>query len=217
MHSRQELIRRWKTDEDFKTIASAAGSFAVTLLFALYNGFLGIAHVSVWHGTICVYYLVLTVLRGYILVSERKRGTAGETENRRKKAYMCASLGLLGLNLSLLAPVSLLTLQQKPVHLTLIPAVTMAAYTTVKVTVASVNLKRRKALRNQLAKLLRTVSFIDAMVSVLTLQNTLIMVSVTGGDRSMLRLTAITSGIIMLAVLLLSIAALVNGNRSEKK
>lgn len=217
MISMRELIRRWRTDGEFKTITSAAGSFFVTLIFALYNGFLGIVYASVWHGSICVYYIVLTVLRGYILASERKRGKAEETKKRRKKAYQYASLGLLGLNLSLLVPVSLMTLQQKPVHLTLIPAIAMAAYTTVKVIMASINLKRRRMLQNQLAKLLRTIGFIDALVSILTLQNTLIMVNAAEGDSSMLTLTAITSGVIMMAVLLLSIAAFVNASRSNKE
>ena len=34
-------ITKWKTDYDFKTVVSAAGSFVVTMAFALYNGFLG--------------------------------------------------------------------------------------------------------------------------------------------------------------------------------
>ena len=93
----------------------------------------------------------------------------------------------------------------------------MAAYTTVKVIMASINLKRRRMLQNQLAKLLRTIGFIDALVSILTLQNTLIMVNAAEGDSSMLTLTAITSGVIMMAVLLLSIAAFVNGSRSNKE
>ena len=217
MISMRELIRRWRTDGEFKTITGAAGSFFVTLIFALYNGFLGIAYASVWHGSICVYYIVLTVLRGYILATNRKSGAAEEIRKHRKKAFLYASLGLLGLNLSLLVPVSLMTLQQKPVHLTLIPAIAMAAYTTVKVTTASINLKRRKMLRNQFAKLLRTIGFVDALISILTLQNTLIMVVALGDDRNMLPLTAITSGAIMLAALMLSIAALVNGIRSNKK
>ena len=54
-------------------------------------------------------------------------------------------------------------------------------------------------------------------ISILTLQNTLIMVNAAEGDSSMLTLTAITSGVIMLAVLLLSIAAFVNGSWSNKE
>ena len=63
----KRLLGRWKTEYDFKTYITAAGSLAVTLVFAFYNGFLGIHHASLWHGTICVYYLVLTILRGSII------------------------------------------------------------------------------------------------------------------------------------------------------
>ncbi len=211
MNSMHELIRRWRTDSEFKTMAGAAGSFFVTLAFALYNGFLGIAHTSVWHGAICAYYLVLTILRGSILAAERKLSAGAEKEQGRRKVCLRASLWLLALNISLLAPAAMMTKQQKPVDLTLIPAIAMAAYTTLKITLASINLKRGKKIQNRLAKLLRTISFIDALVSILTLQNTLIMVVAKGDAPALLPLTAITSGAVMLAVLLLSAAALVKG------
>ena len=64
--------------------------------------------------------------------------------------------------------------------------------------------------------MLREISFIDALVSVLTLQNTLIMVNSSGDGREMLTLSAITSAAIMLGVLALSVAALIKGIVSLK-
>ena len=87
----------------------------------------------------------------------------------------------------------------------------MAAYTTYKVVMASVNLKRRKRSSNRLVRLLRTISFIDALVSVLSLQNTLIMVNMKDDGSEMLTLTAITSAAIMLTVLVLSVVAMIKG------
>ena len=55
------------------------------------------------------------------------------------------------------------------------------------------------------------INFIDALVSILTLQNTLIMVNMKDESNRMLPLTAVTSAAIMLAVLALSIAALRKG------
>ena len=120
---------------------------------------------------------------------------------------------LLILNISLIVPISMMVRQQKPVSLTLIPAIAMAAYTTYKVTMASVNLKRRRASSDSLVWLLRTISFIDALVSILTLQNTLIMVNSAGEDLSMLPLTAITSFCVWVTVLLLSFSAIIKGIR----
>ena len=92
----------------------------------------------------------------------------------------------------------------------------MAAYTTYKVTMASIHLKRRKRSSDSLVRLLRTINFIDALVSVLTLQNTLIMLNATGEELSMLPLTAMTSAAVFLTVLLLSLHALAQAIRVRK-
>lgn len=127
------------------------------------------------------------------------------------KIYLSSAALLFLLNLSLVVPVSLLVLLQKPVKMSLIPAITMAAYTTYKIVMASVNLKKRKKSENRLVRFLRTINFIDALVSILTLQNTLIMVNMHGEGNQMLTLSAVTSAVIMLAVLVLSVAAIRKG------
>ena len=213
MDKRKLLLTRWKTDYDFKTILSAAGSLAVTAAFALYNGFLGVYHSSLWYGTICIYYLILAALRGTIILLEKRLSGREDRERKRNSVCLTASLALLVLNVSLIVPLSLMVRLQKPVTLTLIPAIAMAAYTTYKITMASVNLRKRKRSSDCLVRLLRTINFIDALVSVLTLQNTLIMVNSDGEDASMLPLTAVTSAVVWLAVLLLSVAAIRKGIR----
>lgn len=207
----KQFFDRWKTDYDFKTVTAALGSLFVTALFALYNGFLGVYHASLWHGSICVYYLVLVGLRTMIIVARKNAERKADLKRAQKKVYIASAALLLFLNLCLVVPVSLMVLRQKPVNMSLIPAIAMAAYTTYKVVMASVNLKRRKRSSNRLVRLLRTISFIDALVSVLSLQNTLIMVNMKDDGSEMLTLTAITSAAIMLTVLVLSVVAMIKG------
>ena len=217
MNSARKFLCKLKADYDFKTYITAAGSLAVTLVFALYNGFLGIRYASLWYGTICVYYLILVLLRGTIVAAAKRLSQREDQAAARNKVCLLASLLLLILNTSLIVPVSLMVMQQKPVHMTLIPAIAMAAYTTYKVIMASVNLRRRRSSTDCLVWLLRTISFIDALVSILTLQNTLIMVNSKGEGPDMLPLTAVTSAIVWVAVLLLSFYAIVKGIRRIRK
>lgn len=212
----KQFFDRWKTDYDFKTVTAALGSLAVTALFALYNGFLGVSHASLWHGSICVYYLMLVILRTTVIAAGKKAGRKAEPNRSLAKVYIASAALLLFLNVCLIVPVSLMVVRQKPVDMTLIPAITMAAYTTYKVVMASVNLKRRKRSSDRLVRLLRTINFIDALVSVLSLQNTLIMVNMKGDGSEMLTLSAITSAAIMLTVLALSVAAMIRGVVSLK-
>ncbi len=223
MHSSRQYIDKWKSDYDFKTFLTASASLAVTVAFAFYNGFLGIHHASLWHGAICVYYILLSLLRGLILMCERRAsrreqpGALREQQDAlRNRVFLTVSVLLLFLNICLVLPLSLMVRQQKPIDLTLIPAIAMAAYTTYKITMASVNLWKRKKSSSNLVWLLRTIGFIDALVSILTLQNTLIMVNSNGADPGMLPLTATTSAVVWVAILLLSMAAIVRGVRGIK-
>ena len=67
MNGAKRFLNRWKTEYDWRTFTQSLGSFAVNVFFALYNGFLGVRHSSLWHGSICAYYLFLVLLRGGIL------------------------------------------------------------------------------------------------------------------------------------------------------
>lgn len=212
----KQFFDRWKTDYDFKTVTAALGSLFVTALFALYNGFLGVYHASLWHGSVCVYYLVLVGLRTMIITARKNADQRAQSKRAQTKVYVASAVLLLLLNLCLVVPVSLMAVQKKPVDMTLIPAIATAAYTTCKVIMASVNLKRRKRSSDRLVRLLLTIGFIDALVSVLTLQNTLIMVNMKNESSEMLTLSAITSAAIMLAVLALSFSAMMNGIKRRK-
>ncbi len=216
MSTVKRILNRWKTEYDFKTYINSAGSLAVTFIFAVYNGYLGIRHASLWYGTISVYYILLTVLRGSIIIAAQRIDRLESQEATRKKAFLAISCLLLILNTSLIVPISIMVRQQKPVSLTLIPAIVMAAYTTYKVTMASVNLRKRRISSDRLVWLLRTISFIDALVSILTLQNTLIMVKSSGRNQSMLPLTAFTSALVWIAILLLSVYSIVKGIKRIK-
>ena len=46
MSKKRQFVEKWKNDYDFKTVTGALGSLAVTVIFAFYNGFLGIYHRS---------------------------------------------------------------------------------------------------------------------------------------------------------------------------
>src|SRR5699024_8817583 len=64
------LLRAWREDYALRTLLSAGASSVCTALFAAYNGYLGIRCGSVWHKSIAGFYLLLTAVRGNILLAE---------------------------------------------------------------------------------------------------------------------------------------------------
>lgn len=212
----KSFFKRWKKDYVFKTFAGSAFSFCSTVFFAFYNGFLGISKMSLWHGSICVFYLLLAVIRSLVLFAQEKSKAKAKEEATatRYKAFAISAIILLVLNLSLVYPICLMVKFEKPVDIGLTPAIAMAAYTCYKITLATVNLSRQKKKNhnNILVTELRTINFIDALVSVLTLQNTLIMVNDTPSQRgSMATLTAATSAIIYALIAAITVRLLITG------
>ncbi|MDE5995210.1 MAG: hypothetical protein K2G60_06825 [Oscillospiraceae bacterium] len=140
------FLKRRKQDYAFNTVTSAVSSFGTTVMFALYNGFLGLFRLSVWHGSICVFYLVFVTVRGMILLTEKKNINRSEQERvlHRHKTFQISSVVLLMLNLALILPISLMVIFEKPINIGLIPAIAMAAYTTYKVTMAAIHIKKQK-------------------------------------------------------------------------
>ena len=206
-----QLFSRWKGEYDFRTFVNSAGSVLVTAAFAVYNGFLGYSHGSAWHWGICIYYLLLILARCMVLLlpkltAVRKAGRESGTDGNRVLLIPACLLFLI--NLSLVVPFTLMVMQERPVVLTLIPAVAMAVYTTYKVTVSALNLKKKNTSGNLSVRFLRMINFMDALVSIATLQNTLIMVSARSGRDEMLPLTAVSSAFLWAATVYLSIMIL---------
>lgn len=212
-------LGKWRRGSAFGAAASPYASFLIPAAFALYNGVLGALHSSLWHGSICVYYLLLATIRGMIILTERRGRAlaAGAAARLERRAFLVSSIALLAMNLSLVTPIALMVRLQKPVSMGLIPAITVAAYTTYKVTLASVHFKRKNRSRSLLVRELRTISFIDALLSVVTLQNTLIMVNRDGDSNALLTLTAISSAVFLTAIVAVSIDNLARGLKEGKR
>lgn len=167
------------------------------MLFTAYNVFLCIAYKAVWTFGIAVYYALLLSIRAYVIFSERRfhkeRLTDEQKENKRKKLFLIQSIFLFIIDFALIAPISLMVLQKKTVNYSTIPAITVAAYTTYKIVISTRNIIKTRNVPHLSLKILRTVNFVDALVSVLTLQYTLIITFGGGMDKDMFILCAVSS------------------------
>lgn len=216
-----KVIKRFKNDYVFRAFILSALSFFITTLFAGYNIFLGIAYKTVWNISIAIYYALLLSIRAYVILSERKfykrQLTAEQKESERKKLFLVQSLFLFIIDFALIAPVSLMVLQKKAVNYSAIPAITAAAYTTYKIVMSTINIVKTRKESHLSIKILRTVNFIDALVSVLTLQYTLIITFGGGMDNDMFILCAVSSFAIWALLIALSLKSLVQSIKMKRE
>lgn len=203
----ESAVNRWKNEYEFKTVINSSLSFFITFIFALYNGFLGIRYKIIWNLSISVYYIFLVIMRGIIIKQEYLFLTQGA--DNRQKIHTIVSIILIIMNSALIMPITLMVIDKKNVSISMIPAISIATYTTFKTIMASINLKKSKKSDDLLIKDLRNINFIDALISVLTLQNTLISVKGENNRPEMFRLSAVSSGVGLAVIITLTIINLV--------
>ncbi len=215
-----KFIKRMKSDYTFRTFIFSALSFFVTVAFTAYNVFLAVVYKSPFNFGISVYYALLLCIRSYVILSEVKFNKAGlneaHKENERKKLFFVQSVLLFVIDLALIAPITMMVLQQKDVNYSEIPAITIAAYTVYKIVMATMNYIKTRKSNHLSVKILRNINFIDALVSVLSLQYTLIMTFNGGTLSDMLGLCATSTFAIWAFIAVISVLTLIGAIKIKK-
>lgn len=182
--------------------------------FALYNGIFGIIYHSIWHGSISLYYLLLLTVRIILLFSEKKAKISNDNK-LRKRAFITSFVIMLIMNLALILPTILMILDKKEINVGLVPSIAIATYTTYSIVMSVINLKRTKNSNNLIEINLKIVSFCNSLVSILSLQNTLIVVN-GGYDNDLVTLSVISSaGILSLMLFVIVFAFATNINKKR--
>ena len=164
-------------------------SLIFTLVFSIFNRGLGAVKESLWHESISIYYFLLVIIKGILLLYFYN----SKTKNNETKVFILIKILLIILNVFLIIPIVLLILNKRIVEMTLIPSIAIALYVTIKTTVVITQYVKRKQENSILIRELRTINLMDVIVSILTLTNTLIAVNSTGFDIGLFYLVIATS------------------------
>lgn len=188
----KDFLRSWIEDYHFRTIYTARLSALMTFGFTIFNGAIGILYQSVWNISICIYYVLLAFLRRIIVRSQIKTEYKNQDKEIIKRTYVVTHIILILIDVALVVPIALMVIGARNYTFGMIPAIAMAAYTTYRMTMSIIHYLKSKRNENHFIRLIRTINMQDTLVSVLTLQNALIIAN--GNEMaSMMRLTMWTS------------------------
>lgn len=187
------------------TFQIALLSLILNIAYGAYNGFLGFSTFSWWLITLCAYYIILSVMRFAVLIfSKKNEGKPSEHGFIRK--FTGALLIILSV---ILAGTAYLSVEvEKGIKYNQIVMITIAVYSFTKITIAIINLIKAKKNDSQIIKTLRYISFADALVSIFSLQRSML-VSFEGmaeGEIRILNLctgTAVYIGVFVLGIILI--------------
>ena len=192
----KETFNKLKYDYNKRTVFFAFLSVISIICFTVYNGILGFLYDSIWHICIFAYYVFLLLIKGLLVfgISNKK------TRNNQLTVVYITFMMLIIMTIAMIAPAFILVLDKRTYNLGLIPSIASAAYTTYSITMSIVNMKKAKNSDGPIIKQIRLVNIVNTLMSILVLQNTLILAN-GGYTDDMKKLSMATSiGIIVLII-----------------
>lgn len=139
---------------------------------------LGIYHHSAWFYSLAAYYGSLATMR-FFLVRHTLRHEPGKVQKRELQGYRTCGWVLLLMNLALSGMMFLMIHENRVTYHHEITTIAIAAYTFLTLTMAIINLFRYRRLGSPAISAARAVTLAAACVSMLSLENTML---VTFGD-----------------------------------
>lgn len=202
---------RIKRDYYYRTVLSLLAGAALNIIFAAFNGVVGIISLSPWFGTLAAYYLLLSIMRVGILSQHKKNLQYGEDSRViDAELRLCKKCGILLLFMTVVligAVVLLLTFDGGKEY----PGFTIyavAAYAFYKITMAIINVVKTYRMKKIMLMIIRDIGFVDACVAILSLQTA--MFAAFGGEDKLLiqRMNGMTGLAVCVVILVTAIREL---------
>ena len=190
-----------KTIFNKKELIVSISSLFISFLYTIYNMIIGIINYSIFNGIISIYYLLLTICNS-ILIYRIYR--TKKSEKPYKITYIFIYIILFLLTISFIGPAILLLLNDNIFFLDTIYSIVCALFTTISMTFSIINYVKARKEDNENIKLLRLCNLISSLLSIIILQNILIL---SNGElnNDMLILSIFTTCIIILFIIVLTI------------
>lgn len=192
MDTIKKKIINLKNDYNKRTYILTSLNIIISFLYASYNEMIGIMYNLIWNECIGIYYFLLVIIRIILIY--------GKNHKNQNRIILISYLFFLIISVAMLPPIILMINNQRKYNLGKIPAIAMAAYTTFSITMAIINVKKTKNSKEVLVKQIRLINLISSLLSILVLQNTIILAN-GGYDENMTILSIYTSiGIIFIII-----------------
>lgn len=213
--SRSKTVQRLLTEPWYRMVAAAGCSFLLNLLYALYNGVLGLASRSLWFTSMCAYYVMLGTARFSAVLCAR--GSTPESPAGTEYFVMRLSGILLALLSLVLSGVTYLSLSQNiAVKHHEIMMITIAAYTFFKLGMAVTRAIRQRKDPAPLPAVIRSIGYAEAAASVFTLQRSMLVSFGTMSTEKSHTMNALTGAAVCLFVFWVGLRLIIRGFKRKE-
>ena len=212
-----KYVKKWFSDVHLRMNVSLYGSLIWNVAFAIFQLGLGFYHKSFWFYSMFAYYIMLGIMRFFLVKHTRKYKANEETTIEVKKSILCGYL-LIAMNLALAVIVFFMAYWNKTFYHHMITTIAMAAYTFFTFTFAIINLVKYRKYKSAVYSSAKTISLIAGAVSMLTLEATMLTTFGTNESPLFSQLMLSLTGCAVIAfAITMAIIMIVKGNKQIKE
>ena len=212
-----KYMQKWFSDVHLRMNVSLYGSLIWNVAFAIFQLGLGFYHKSFWFYSMFAYYVMLGVMRFFLVKHTRKYKANEETTVEVKKSILCGYL-LIAMNLALAVIVFFMVYWNRTFYHHMITTIALAAYTFFTFTFAIINLVKYRKYKSAVYSSAKTISLIAGAVSMLTLEST--MLTTFGTNESPLfsqLMLSLTGAAVIGFAITMAVIMIVKGNKQLKE
>ncbi len=211
-----KYVRQYVTDVRLRMKISLYFSLGINTFYALLQFISGLYYHAFWFYALCGYYLLLALMRFFLLRDTLKRGI-GKNLAAELHRYRFCGIILLPVNLALVVIVTFIVSQNRGFERNEVLTIAMALYTFFSLTLSIINVVRYRRYESPILSAAKAINLAAALVSLLSLETA--MLSAFGRESSpQFRqiITASTGSAVCLFVLALAVYMIVHATKEIK-
>ena len=212
-----KYMKKWFSDVHLRMNVSLYASLIWNVSFAIFQLGLGFYHQSFWFYSMFAYYVMLGVMR-FFLVKHTRKFKANEQKEIELKKYIISGWLLLFMNLALAVIVFFIVYWNKTFNHHMITTIALAAYTFVTFTFAIINLVKYRKYNSPIYSAAKSISLIAGSVSMLTLETTMLTTfGTTEGPLFNQLMLSLTGAAVIVFAITMAIIMIVKGHKELKQ
>lgn len=210
-------LAKWFSDVQLRMNVSLYGSLIWNVIYALFQLILGFLLGSFWYYSMSAYYIMLGVIRFFLLKHTRKYKPEEQRKTELKK-FVASGYLLLAMNLALSVIVFFIVYWNKTFYHDMITTICMATYTFFTFIFAIVNLVKYRKYNSPVYSAAKTITLIAGAVSMLTLETTMLTTFATSESANLNPIMLSLTGVAVIGFAIsVAIIMIVKGSKDLNK
>ena len=213
---RNALTNRLSSDYRYRTLFFSTLGFAINTVFALFNGIAAVRSQSAWYGALAAYYIFLGLMRFEAIHYAGTRAPSKTKKQIEWMVYRRCGILFIPMSLALGGAVFLMVHFGNGRNYPGLWIYAVATYTFWKITISILHLARAGKTKSPLLMALRNIGYIDALVSMLSLQTAMLsQFSIKQQQSFTILMNTITGIAVCLMVMALGIGMIYRAGHAE--